>query len=126
RCHGTPGPGVTAGVEPQLVLQEDPGVAPVCGRIGKVPPQRLELLVAVRAGLEVSGDHAGSGFLPRVEKGDQQALLAAELAVEGARRSVGSLGHGVDGGASDAPSRDDVARRLEELLAGLGPALLLR
>src|SRR5947208_10725445 len=40
RRHRGPSPGVTAGVEPELVLEEDPGVAPVGGGIGKVPPQR--------------------------------------------------------------------------------------
>ena len=117
---------MTAGVEPELVLEEDPGVAPVGGGIGKVPPQRGQLVVAARAGLEVGGDHAGRGVLPRVEEGDQEPLLAAELAVEGAGRQVGRLGHGVDGGAGDAPLGHHVARRLEELLTGLGPALLLR
>ena len=59
-------------------------------------------------------EHRHDRLLPGVEDGQQQALLAPEVGVDGARGATGGLGHRVDGDPVDALLGEEVGGGREQ------------
>ena len=109
------------GPDPHLVLELHP-VAGRGRRVGEVPPQRGQALVERGGGLDVGEHGLGHQVERLVEQLDEEAVLAAELAVERPRRALGPLGDGVDRGPLDPLLGDDRRGRGEQAGPGLDAA----
>ena len=128
---GVPGPdhvghlGVAGGPQPELVLEERPPAGLASGVAGHVVPHRGQLARGRVGDRHLGQQHGAHRVLPRVEEGQQQALLAAEVGVDRTGGPAGGLGHRVHRHRVDALVGEEVGGRGEQARSGLGLAFLL-
>ena len=118
---------VAGGPEPQLLFEDRPARRALgVGGVRHVGPHGGQLAGGGVTDRHLGEQHGQDGVLPRVEQGEQEALLRAEVGVDGPRRAPGGLGYGVHRHGVDALVGEEVGRGGQQPRPGLRFALLLR